>query len=213
MIMRARRQLYRELWFSMKQIQARSWRLFFRPALPAQEEKWVHLGCGDIDKQGFINIDGYPRAHVHYVRRIDNLSIFADDSIHFVYVSHALEHFPFAETNRVLSEWRRVLTKGGKLCLSVPDFDTILAMYSFSGRSIDPILRPLMGGQDYRYNFHFNVFNRESLTTALLGSGFDSVTEWRPGQHDMHNFPDWAGRTLVVNGRRFRISLNLEATK
>ena len=197
----------------MTQAAAKLRRSVYRPPLPNYATKCVHLGCGEIDKPGFINVDGYPRKHVHFVQAIDRLPIFEDHSIDFIYVSHALEHFPYGETARVLREWHRVLRRNGRLCLSVPDFDVIVAMYEASNHEILSVLAPLMGGQDYRYNFHYTVFNRNSLMTLLFEVGFRSVASWEHGSDELHNFPDWSGRSLRIGGKDFVISLNLEATK
>ena len=84
---------------------------------------YLHLGCGNINKENFINIDGFPYSHVHYVQSLDKLSNFDDDSVDLIYACHCLEHFRYSQTELVLREWYRVLENGGILRLSVPDFD------------------------------------------------------------------------------------------
>ena len=86
-------------------------RQFFRPALPniADKEVNLHLGCGSIDHSKFINIDGLPAAHVHYIRSLDNLSPFKNNSVNLIYASHCLEHFSHYRTSQVIAEWFRVL--------------------------------------------------------------------------------------------------------
>lgn len=64
------------------------------------------------------------RAHcgaspTHLVGDIANLTWFRDNTLDYVYSSHALEDFQ--ETALVLSEWMRVLKGGGKLVLFLPD--------------------------------------------------------------------------------------------
>ena len=50
----------------------------------------------------------------------DDLSMFADGSMDFVFSSHLLEHFPREKVPAVLAEWARALKVGGHLVLYVP---------------------------------------------------------------------------------------------
>lgn len=173
----------------------------------------LHLGCGEVDKSGFINVDLVPHPHVHYLRPIDDLSNFTDGSVDLIYASHCLEHFSFRKVPEVLSEWRRVLKKNGVLRISVPDFDNIIETYRLSGNRLDSVLGAIVGGQDYKYNFHYVVFNKIYLTELLRKAGFDEVREWLPGSTELTTFDDWSGRSFDVNGKSIPISLNLEAVK
>jgi len=188
-------------------------RVVFPKPLTKDAATRLHLGCGPIDSPGFTNIDGVDRAHVHFVQSITDLSRFPSSSVDFVYTSHTLEHFPRAQTQAILEEWHRVLAPGGKLCVSVPDFDRILEMYDTNGKDLCGVLDPLFGGQDYPFNFHHTVFNRDSLTQAFLQAGFSKVHPWTHGSDALHSLPDWSGRSVNVNGKLIPISLNLEAIK
>lgn len=191
-------------------------RLFWRPArprLPGGEIR-LHLGCGRIDHPGFINIDAIARRHVHYVQAADRLPRFGDGSVDLVYACHVLEHFSHLQVPAVLREWGRVLKPGGRLCLSVPDFDRILDIYRDTGRDAGIILNALMGGQEYAYNHHRVIFNKEYLSGLLVAAGFRSVGEWAPDDGGVaHDVNDWSRRPLLVHGRPYPVSLNLEAVK
>lgn len=169
-----------------------------------QKLLYLHLGCGDLVHPQFTNIDIRPAPHIHYVREINDLSIFDDNSVELIYASHCLEHFSHREVPRVLKEWNRVLTKGGILRLGVPDFDAIVHMYRHYDNDVNKIMGRLMGGQDYEFNYHKVIFNRKSLENLLLQAGFDLVREWKPGSSDLTSFQDCS---------RSAISLNLEAVK
>ncbi len=173
----------------------------------------LHLGCGPVDHPGFINVDGFPYPHVHFVRSLDDLSPFADESISLVYASHCLEHFRMSELPGILGEWRRVLKPSGVLRLSVPDFDLILKIYEAEARAVDGIWQPLLGGQDSLYNFHFAIFTESSLTTLLVDGGFSKVQRWSAGTDELTSLPDWSGMPIVIEGRSYPISLNLEAIR
>ena len=202
-----------ELIFHARQYYGKVWRMFVPKTLPLDGVVRLHLGCGAIDHPGFINIDGIDRPHVHFVQTLTQLKRFPNDSVKFVYTSHTLEHFPRSQTVSILKEWFRVLVPGGRLCVSVPDFDRILELYRLSGGDVDFILPPLFGGQDYPFNFHHTAFNKTSLTAAFKSAGFLKVDNWVHGSDAFHNLADWSGRTITVNGHQIPISLNLEAIK
>jgi predicted SAM-dependent methyltransferase len=189
---------------------------FLRPARPRlpNGELRLHLGCGKIDHPGFVNIDALPRRNVHYVQAVDRLGRFRDNSVDLVYACHVLEHFSHLQVPAVLKEWGRVLKPGGKLCLSVPDFDRLLEIYRGSGGDAQSILNALMGGQEYAYNFHRVIFNHGYLEKLLLQAGFRRVYAWTPDDGGTgHDVNDWSRRPLLVNGRPYPVSLNLEAEK
>lgn len=190
-------------------------RMMWRPRFPKMEEGklLLHLGCGDINKPGFINIDAIPKPHVHYVRAIDNLFLFKNNTISLIYASHCLEHISYRELSTVLDEWYRVLKTEGILRLSVPDFDLLLEIYKESGNDINSIMQPLMGDQDYKFNYHYAAFTYSSLTTLLHETGFREVRRWQSGSSELTTFQDWSAGKIDVKGKKYPVSLNIEAVK
>jgi len=174
---------------------------------------YLHLGSGAINHPSFINVDAVPAPHIHHLRQIDDLSLFGNNTADLIYACHCLEHFSHSRIGAVLSEWHRVLKPGGVLRLSVPDFDLLLEIYRETGNDLNSILEVLMGKQDYKYNFHMTAFTRQSLSDLLLKSDYTEVREWHPGSSELTSLPDFSNYKLDVNGRKFPISLNLEAVK
>ena len=190
-------------------------RWIIRPSLPLSENGavYLHLGCGGVNHPWFINIDAMRLPHIHYIRNIEDLSLFKDKTVDLIYASHCLEHFSHLMISRVLSEWYRTLKPGGILRLSVPDFDLLLYIYRDNKNEINAILEPLMGVQNGKYHFHNSIFNKNSLTSFLHAAGFQEVREWVPGSSELTTFSDWSGRKLSVNGKEYPVSLNLEGVK
>jgi predicted SAM-dependent methyltransferase len=175
----------------------------------------LHLGCGDRYIPGFVHVDIRPLPHVDVVAALDNLTMFADDSISLIYASHVLEHFPRGQSTTVLREWRRVLAPGGILRLSVPDFEQLIQIYDTYGRDLDVVLGPLVGRQDHPYNFHYMVFDRRKLTSLLLDAGFAEVRawDWRATDHARVDDFSQAYYPHMDKERGTLVSLNLEAVK
>jgi SAM-dependent methyltransferase len=190
-------------------------RFFYRPPLPKNLDGSVnlHLGCGNVNDPRFINIDLVPAAHIHYVRRIDDLSPFSDKSVDFIYASHCLEHIPYLRVPTVLSEWYRVLKDGGILRLSVPDFDLLLNIYCESGKDIEAIIMPLLGGQDSKYNIHFSVFTEASLNSSLKKAGFKEIRKWDSDGSSLTSLSDLSSVRAVIGDKTFPVCLNIEAVK
>lgn len=194
-------------------IKLRCW--FIGVTLPerANGRIYLHLGCGAINHEQFINIDGYPHPHVHYVQSIDRLTQFGDDTVDLIYASHCLEHFSYTKTKSVLNEWYRVLKKGAVLRLSVPDFDKLVEIYRIHDCDPDVILPQLMGGQNNKYNFHLTALNVRNLSKLLTETGFSIIQEWHPGTGALTTFSDFSIYKKEIAGKLYEISLNIEAIK
>jgi len=188
------------------------WRIR-RPLYPLGADIRLHLGCGDIDYPDFVNIDARPGKHVHHVQRIDELHSFSESSVTLVYASHCLEHIPHRRVAHVLEEWRRVLKPGGIIRISVPDFDLLVDVYAENGRNVEFIQMPLMGGQDYPFNFHYTCFNRAEIVRLFLNAGFKSPRPWTHGTDKFTSVPDWSGEKINIKGKDYPVSLNFEAFK
>lgn len=83
-----------------------------RPNYPSGKRLHLHLGCGDVDYPGFVNIDARRRRHIHHVQGIGNLSNITDDFADQRYGSHRLEHSPHLPTKTVLLKGYRVPRRG-----------------------------------------------------------------------------------------------------
>lgn len=186
-----------------------------RPKLPKNADGTVnlHVGCGGINHASYINIDLVPYPHVHYLRAIDNLADFKNETVDLIYASHCLEHFSIRHVPNVLHEWCRVLKIGGILRLSVPDFESLVNIYKEAGSKIDIIQEAIVGGQDYEYNFHYVIFNEEYLTNLLKEAGFSFVRRWETGKVENNVDGDFSSHYYMVKGKKMYVSLNLEAIK
>lgn len=173
----------------------------------------IHLGSGDVNLQGWVNIDARPSAHIH-LQSIDfHLNEFSDTSISEIYLCHVLEHFDFDEGVALLTNLKNKLISGGCLRISVPDFDQLIQVYESGGRDLKKIQYALMGGQDYEYNFHRSVFNRESLSELLERLEFRVIKHWDSREDFGVSIGDWSEGKFDTPQGAIPISLNLKAYK
>ena len=90
----------------------------------------LHLGCGKRYLDGYIHVDIAEYDHIDYKTQIDKLEMFESNFADLIYASHCIEYFDRDEVKEVLSEWKRVLKPGGVLRLAVPDFSSLIKIYS-----------------------------------------------------------------------------------
>ncbi len=153
--------------------------------LDAEEEKSslmkLHLGCGKRFLPGFVHVDIQSFDHVNFVAGIDNLEFIESESVSEIYSSHSFEYFDRNQAREVLKEWRRVLTPGGAIFLTVPNFSALVEIYSKT-KDLDAVIGPLFGRWDNsgKILYHRTVWDHLSLQLALESCGFDQVETFNP---------------------------------
>ena len=143
--------------------------------------KKLHLGCGERFLNGYIHIDIDQHDHIDFLRPIDNLDIFEDNSIEEIYASHVLEYFDKYEVVNVLKEWNRVLKPGGELKIAVPDFENLLKVYELTG-DIKNIEGPITGLWEVNNNsnklFHKQIYDENKVKPIIRKLWFCKVSRW-----------------------------------
>lgn len=171
-------------------------------------ERYLHIGCGNIIlPRPFENLDTRPLEGVDHVSEAFPLP-FENNIFDLVYSSHVLEHFKKADTQNIVNEWVRVLKPGGIIRLSVPSLESLIKIYELSG-DMEYIIGPLMGGQTYDQNFHYNMFDKKRLTEYLENAGCEAVHPWDYRRTSHSKFFDFSQAITW----EIPISLNLEARK
>jgi len=177
----------------------------------------LHLGCGNKFIPGFIHVDVVKFEHVDIITNIDNLFMVEDDSVDLIYACHVLEHFNRLKIKNVLLEWRRVLKPGGILRLAVPDFEKCGKLYTEGKVTLNEIHGLIMGGQTYLYNFHYTIFDFETLRNDLIEVGFKSenICKWNWRNTEHAHIDDFSQAYLPHMDKENGIlmSLNVEAKK
>jgi predicted SAM-dependent methyltransferase len=169
----------------------------------------LHIG-------GWTRVDGWevlsaePGECVDHVGNANDLSRFSDETFFEIYASHVLEHLDYTgEIQHGLKEWHRVLQRGGRVSISVPDLEVLASMYiakdRYSAADRFMIMRMIFGGHVDKHDYHVIGLDEPFLAGYLLDAGFSNPTR----VDDLGLFHD----TSAMKFKGVAISLNMTATK
>jgi len=172
-------------------------------------ERRLHIG-GTQRVAGWEVFNIEPAPYVDHLGNAGDLSQFPDETFSIVYASHVLEHFDYlGKVEAALKEWRRVLLPGGKVCISVPDLETLASLLLLKDRfDINDrylLMRMMYGGHNTPNDYHYAGFTEELLQVYLMKSGFQKV-ERVP---EFSYFED----TIRLRFKEMPISLNMTAIR
>jgi len=173
----------------------------------------LHVGCSTVAISGYTNIDIRFLPHVDVVDNAEYLRQFEGKNISDIYVCHVLEHFCRWRIPAVLSRWFDLLQPGGKLFLSVPDFEAVVDYYTKT-KDLPSLMGLLYGGQDYAENFHCTCWDFSAMKSALEKAGFMEISRYNWKEY-FNGFDDYSKCYLphmdIENG--MLMSLNVMASK
>lgn len=196
--------IYRDRWAPM-----RTWLIWSinTAVLPLQSRKArriastgsirLHLGCGPLLKQGWVNIDlaqPTPKSFLAWVARKrssvkNELDLmwdlrrglpFPNNSVKAIFSEHLLEHFDYGAGFALLVECRRVLQPGGVLRIGVPDLERYIHAY----HGMDPIIDDCRPGRPtpaialseiFFHHGHKATYDYETLAFVCREVGFSLV--------------------------------------
>lgn len=143
----------------------------------SQNQIKLHLGCGPVIKEGYLNVDQYFSAPG--VQQMDIFALpFAAESIDEIFTEHMLEHLNKYEVPVALQEWARVLKPDGKLVMNLPNLEWCLQQWLAKpeserwGLQLDMIF----GLQTHPGEFHKTGFTKPRLMQLLQEAGFTNIT-------------------------------------
>lgn len=90
--------------------------------------KKLQLGCWPFPFQGWLNSDLHAAGEVIPIDLTKRFPL-NDNSFHFVFCEHTIEHFSFAQGEVMLKEIYRVLKSKGKVRLATPDLKFLIDLY------------------------------------------------------------------------------------
>lgn len=141
----------------------------------------LHLGCGQVYLEGYVNID-YPLSE-HTVQQKSVADEFANltdmrrpaDSIDEVRLHHVFEHFPRPQAVALLASWHSWLKKGGRLHIEVPDFEKTAKLAldpKAKDRDRKVAIRHIFGSNEAPWAIHYDGWTAERLRELVETFGF-----------------------------------------
>jgi predicted SAM-dependent methyltransferase len=170
----------------------------------------LHIGGEEI-KEGWKILNIQKKPGVDFVGDITDLSQFEDESIEEVYASHVLEHINIAKIKSTFGGIQRILKKGGKFYISVPNLD-ILTQIFFQmpeGKDKYDIMMLIYGGQTDSFDFHKIGYWPNLLFSILTDAKFKKYER----VEFFNIFKDTSIYTINTLNGALPISLNVIAYK
>lgn len=165
---------------------AHFWRLRRRKLLK-QSPLRIHLGCGSIHLDGYVNIDVQDWAGVcDLVASASNLHMFQDESVDHIFNHALLEHIPPWDTMTTLNEWNRVLKPEGTIQIEVPDLERVFDDWLVKGTlDEEEAINNIYGGfkspnKRYSNQDHLTGFTYDRLTRMMAECG---LTDFERMEH------------------------------
>lgn len=168
--------------------------------LSTHDVRCLHIGCGAHFIEGFLNAD--LSSSSKRVLRLDATKTFPfhSESFDYIFSEHMIEHIPYVAGLQMLSECRRILKKGGRIRISTPSLESVIALggsdltdlqSSYIGWSVGQFTS-FAPGDDPAFvinNFfrawgHQFIYARRTLATSLEQTGFADVKACRLNESD-----------------------------
>jgi hypothetical protein len=143
----------------------------------------VHLGCGEISLDGYLNVDlppaeGTARGHSRPDVEADIRALDCPGgTLAEIRLHHVFEHFERPVALALLVRWHDWLAPGGVITIETPDFER--SVEAFAGRSIEQqtlILRHLFGSQEAPWATHRDGWSERRFIHVLRALGFEDVS-------------------------------------
>jgi len=153
----------------------------------------IHLGSQGVLLDGFENLDAQPQSDKEIPCDVRKLP-YPSDSADMIVAIDLLQVFSHRETDAVLTEWARILKKGGVMILSVPDLKIILQEYYNGNLPITDVNQYLFGKQMNDYDYHYNSFDELSLQRHLQAAGLQVIEI----QKEANSMPRLIARAIKI---------------
>ena len=173
-------------------------RLYTARYFRANDERKLHIGSQKHVLADWLNTEFGPPTNWRQIyldarRRFP----FPTDSFDYVFSEHMIEHISYENGLHMLAECNRILRPGGKLRLATPDLRQLIRAYlhedpeaeQYVDASRDACGLPAGGNvgchllNTYMRSWgHLFLYDRPTLSDALISAGFEGITEYEPGR-------------------------------
>ena len=135
--------------------------------------------CGGrfpFDKE-YLNVDIQPLREVDIVADITKRIPIKNNRVKEIFSCGTLEHFKKDQFNKIVKEFYRILSPGGKVIIGVPDLNKIMKAYHEDNNDINMINQYIFGAQANEFDVHKIGFDVKNLKKWLYETGFSEVYE------------------------------------
>uniref|UniRef100_A0A6M3KUF0 Putative methyltransferase n=1 Tax=viral metagenome TaxID=1070528 RepID=A0A6M3KUF0_9ZZZZ len=171
----------------------------------------LHLGCGNQDyhDKGFINVDIRPLNHVDIITDLNKDFDLPDNCVDEIVANSVLEHFPMGNLNsdtpyansiKILKEWKRVLKDKGTITCKVPNMFALCRDYTNGKIEVIEFFRYIYGAQNYPSNVHLAGFDKIVFTMIAELVDFKHMEFMHHEKDDdmFNELTDWEMRVRFI---------------
>lgn len=145
----------------------------------------LHLGCGEVSKEGYLNIDWRKTIATNYVSNVSSIPL-KNNSVSIIESYHVLEHLSKNEAINTLEKWFKLLEVGGKIVIECPNFDEAVREY-LDGNTHR--IYNVFGYRRFPGDAHQFGYSFERLKETLLSLGYTDVEQASPTDYHIHEEP------------------------
>lgn len=159
----------------------------------------LHIGCGTLYKDGWINIDNNSDNNIARLDINHDLSSgipFKNEELDYIYHEHFIEHLSYEDGLKFMQECFRVLKFGGVMRIACPDLDVLIKHYQdntwYKQEWVSKYNCEWIESRCHMINIcmtywgHKFIYNKEELKTRLIKAGFkdENILEQQFGVSD-----------------------------
>jgi predicted SAM-dependent methyltransferase len=159
----------------------------------------LQIGAGGADYPDWLNTDIEPSQKEVYLDATKHFPM-PDASIHYIFGEHVIEHLSYEQGLAMLRECYRVLAPGGKIRLATPNLLKYFALFR------EPVTEEAQRyiaakpkwhawpqtshpaatilNLELRSFGHQFLYDPATLSDSLAETGFQTITEFHPGESD-----------------------------
>jgi len=163
----------------------------------------LQIGAGSSHKPDWLNTDIEPVREQVYLDATERFPL-PDNSVHYVYSEHVIEHITYEQGLGMLKESHRVLAPGGKVRVATPNLMKFIGLFQEAkSTEMQTYMVAKMGwhewpvtpdpecyilNQQLRQWGHQFVYTPKLLRASLEAAGFKDIKELIAGESDDPTF-------------------------